>query len=51
MVSHPQWKVARRHIVSLRHRLPGGWLQSIQDRLQGPQIPVAHDFPERLLDF
>jgi len=35
----------------LRHRLPGGWLQSIQDRLQGPQVPVAHDFPERLLDF
>ena len=36
MVSHPQWKVARRFTVSLRHRLPGGWLQSIQDRLQGP---------------
>jgi len=40
----PKWNVARRFNVSVRHRLPGGWLQSIQDRLQGPQVPVAHNF-------
>lgn len=35
-VPRPQLKVARRFMVSLRHRLPGGGLQSIEDCLQGP---------------
>jgi hypothetical protein len=27
----------------LRHRLPGGWLRSIEDRFESPQISVAQD--------
>ena len=26
----------RRFMVILRHRLPGGWLRSVQDRFEGP---------------
>src|SRR5690349_14947534 len=37
-------------MVILRHRLPGGWLRSIEDRFQGPEISVAHDLAERLFD-
>jgi len=38
-------------MVILRHRLPGGWLRSIEDRLKGPQISIAHDLAERFFDF
>jgi hypothetical protein len=38
-------------MVILRHRLPGGWLRSIQDRFEGPQIAKTHDLPEGLFSF
>src|SRR5260370_7280573 len=37
-------------MVILRHRLPGDWLRSIEDRFQGPEISVAHDLAERLFN-
>src|SRR6266496_1180168 len=37
-------------MVILRHRLPGGWLRSVEDRFQGPEISMAHDLAERLFD-
>src|SRR6266705_1135852 len=36
-------------MVILRHRLPGGWLRSIENRFEGPQISKAHDLAERFL--
>ena len=33
----------------LRHRLSGGRLGSVQDRVQGPELSVGHDLPEVLL--
>jgi len=38
-------------MVILRHHLPGGWLRSIEDRFENPQVSVAHDPAERLFDF
>src|SRR5438270_5094534 len=35
-------------MVILRHRLPGGWLRSIEDCSEGPEIPVAHQVAVRL---
>src|SRR5712692_12059563 len=34
-------------MVILRHRLPGVWLRSIENRFEGPQISKAHDLAER----
>src|SRR5437667_118430 len=38
-------------MVILRHRLPGGWQRSIENRFEGPQISKAHDLAERLFQF
>ena len=38
-------------MVILSHRLSGGWLRSIEDGFENPQISVAHDPAERLFDF
>ena len=38
-------------MVILRHRLPGGWPRSIEDRFENPQISAAHDPAERTIDF
>jgi hypothetical protein len=41
----------RRFMMILRHRLPGGWLRLLKNRLESPQIAIAHDLAKGLLDF
>src|SRR6516165_7295580 len=33
----------------LRHRLSGGRLRSVEDRIQCPEFPISHNLPEVLL--
>src|ERR1043166_1127976 len=35
--------------ILLRHLPSGDRLRSIEDRIQGPEIPITHDLPEVLL--